>query len=88
MRVWQRTKRHGFTRHLYGDIVIHEGYRSVPCYSWGRRNGKTRQQRYWRVYNDKTSETIGDHEGYELLRDAKAAANEHMDKQRAQENAQ
>lgn len=80
-RKWTRSKKRDFTLYHCGDVVIHESYRSVPRYAWGRRTGDYRNERYWRVYHAETQATIGESEGYTLLRDAKEAASVYLDAQ-------
>jgi len=81
MRTWKREKKYQFMKYRHGSVVVHEGYRNIlVSRAWGRGRA-SRQQRYWRVYDEQPGKTItiGDPEGYVRLCDAKDAANQYLD---------
>jgi hypothetical protein len=72
---WKRTRnRVGLACHTRGDVEIVEAWRTVSKTAYGRRCGE-RERRYWCVVAGR-QHTVGDQDGYELLRDAKDVGDE------------
>lgn len=84
---WRRIERFGFTHYVHGTIHIQEGYRNARVKAGFGRSAGYRQERYWRIIDcisDSKHITVGDSEGYVLLRDAKAEAVAYLERSEEQ----
>ena len=69
---WTRKKVFGFTRYACNGVEVREGHRNIRVKAGWGNPGHHRNERYWIVLDAAAGgKTVGEVEGYLLLRDAK-----------------